>query len=99
MILTFIFTFLKKIKKGEAYITFILYILIFCFFCVEKNPVFTRECRFLSLQKAMYITTKSDVYHYKKRCISLQNIVYVVIKWYNESIENTDRKISFSMPI
>ncbi len=45
----------------------------------------------------MYITTKSDVYHYKKRCISLQSIVYVVIKWYNESIENTDRKISFSM--
>ncbi len=45
----------------------------------------------------MHITTKSDVYHYKKRCISLQSIVYVVIKWYNESIENTDRKISFSM--
>ena len=47
----------------------------------------------------MYITTKSDVYHYKKRCMSLQNIVHVVIKWYNESIENTDRKISFSMPM
>ena len=45
----------------------------------------------------IFITTKSDVYHYKKRCISLQSIVYVVIKWYNESIENTDRKISFSM--
>ena len=32
MILTFDFKFLKKIKKGEAYITFILYILIFSSF-------------------------------------------------------------------
>ena len=37
MILTFDFKFLKKIKKGEAYITFILYILIFCSFAWKKS--------------------------------------------------------------
>lgn len=47
MTLTFIFTFLKKIKKGEAYITFILYILFFCFFYVEKKSVRIRLSRFL----------------------------------------------------
>jgi len=37
MILTFGFKFLKKIKKGEAYYIFILYILIFCSFAWEKS--------------------------------------------------------------
>ncbi|STQ48504.1 Uncharacterised protein [Enterococcus durans] len=37
MILTFDFKFLKKIKKGEAYYIFILYILIFYIFCVKKK--------------------------------------------------------------
>ncbi|OSH06813.1 hypothetical protein EFDM72_2867 [Enterococcus faecalis] len=40
MILTFDFKFLKKIKKGEAYITFILYILIFSSFASKKSECF-----------------------------------------------------------
>ncbi len=40
MILTFGFKFLKKIKKGEAYYIFILYILIFCSFASKKSQFF-----------------------------------------------------------
>ncbi len=40
MILPFGFKFLKKIKKGEAYYIFILYILIFCSFASKKSQFF-----------------------------------------------------------
>ncbi|KSU16034.1 hypothetical protein LMG9446_0572 [Lactococcus lactis subsp. lactis] len=40
MILTFDFKFLKKIKKGEAYYIFILYILIFYSFASKKSECF-----------------------------------------------------------
>ncbi len=40
MILTFGFKFLKKIKKGEAYYIFILYILIFYSFASKKSECF-----------------------------------------------------------
>ena len=97
MILTFIFTFLKKIKKGEAYITFILYILIFYFFCVEKikYPGLSRYYYYLpnESKKMAYIDQTFSFYcisdQEKKRC-SMMN-------WTNDPI-NLHLSIHFTDP-
>ncbi|TFI60462.1 hypothetical protein CKN62_13425 [Carnobacterium divergens] len=73
MILTFDFKFLKKIKKGEAYITFILYILIFSSFASKKSQWLQEVSEFHSHkklcihpQKTMYSPTKNYVFTHKK---------------------------------
>ncbi|QCJ68383.1 hypothetical protein C9432_16300 (plasmid) [Enterococcus faecalis] len=68
MILTFDFKFLKKIKKGEAYITFILYILIFSSFASKKsecfqglkNNIWRKNC--LYMEKKLFIYGEKTVY-------------------------------------
>ncbi len=98
MILTFIFTFLKKIKKRRSLYIFILYILIFYSFAWKKrlclygftefNPY---KKLFIPIQKTVYTHTKNCLYPYKKL-----DIVWVFL--YNKSIEKFTRKSLFSMP-
>ena len=87
MILTFIFTFLKKIKKRRSLYIFILYILIFYSFAWKKrlclygftefNPY---KKLFIPIQKTVYTHTKNCLYPYKKLFIPIQKTVYTHTK-------------------
>ncbi|WP_219995380.1 hypothetical protein, partial [Lactococcus lactis] len=61
--------FLKKIKKGEAYYIFIIYILIFYSFASKKNQYFqgfielyTNKKLCIYQQKTVHIPTKNCAY-------------------------------------
>ena len=92
MILTFGFTFLKKIKKRRSLYLFIIYILIFCSFASKKNQCFqgfielyTNKKLCIYQQKTVHIPTKNCAYTNSFIC-------FVGIWWYNKSMKNLSTK-------
>ena len=87
MILTFIFTFLKKIKNRKSLYIFILYILIFYSFASKKNEVLQGVIE-LYTEKKLCIYRKKTVHMPKKNCAYAEKkLIDFGIKWYNKSMK------------